>query len=91
VNRGSARRRLRLRRKRKGEIFSKILDVPDVVDLVDVAGGVDVSGIVDAVDGGAVADVAEVVGHMGCCVVEAVGAMAVLLALLTVPAYLLMN
>ena len=39
--------------------------------------------IVDAVT------VPEVVGHMGCCVVEAVGSVAVLVALITVPAYLL--
>ena len=78
-------RRLRVRRKRKGETFSKILDAPDVVD---VASGVDLPDAVDAADGAAVA---EVVGHLGCCVVEAVGAMAVVAALLTVPAYLLMR
>jgi hypothetical protein len=75
------RRRLRLRRKRKGESFSKAFDAPDVVDVADAADGLNVD----------VGDVTEVVGHMGCCVVEAVGSMAVLLALLTVPAYFLMH
>ena len=85
MNRGRPRRRLRLRRRRKGETFSKVLDASDVVDLANV---VDASDIVSAADGAAVA---EVVGHMGCCVVEAVGSLAVLIALLTVPAYLLMR
>lgn len=82
MNRGTARRRLRLRRKRKGETFAKVLDAPDVVEVADAVGD---SDIVDA------GDVAEVVGHLGCCVVEAVGSLAVLLALLTVPAYLLIS
>jgi hypothetical protein len=85
VSERSSRRRLRLRRKRKGETFAKILDVPDVVD---VAGALDVSDIVNAADGAAVA---EVVGHMGCCVVEAVGSLAVVFALLLVPAFLLLH
>jgi hypothetical protein len=68
-----------------------MLDAPDVFDMADVASGIDVSGMTDAVDGAAVADVAEVVGHLGCCVVEAVGSLAVLLALLAVPAHLLMR
>ena len=75
----SSRRRLRLRRKRKGETFSKALDAPDAVDVVDAVGGVD--GTI----------VTEVVGRLGCCVVEAVGSMAVLIALLTVPAYLMLR
>ena len=81
----SSRRRLRLRRKRKGETFSKAFDAPDILD---VANGVDAPDLLNAVDSAAVT---EVVGHMGCCVVEAVGSMAVLVALLTVPAYLLIR
>jgi hypothetical protein len=53
----------------------------DVVEVGNAVGDLDVD----------LGDAAEVVGHMGCCVVEAVGSMAVLLALLTVPAYLLMR
>jgi hypothetical protein len=74
-----SRRRLRLRRRRKGETFSKVLDTPDVVEVADAVAGVEAG------------DVVEVVGHMGCCVVEAVGGLAVLLALLTVPVYLLLT
>jgi hypothetical protein len=97
VKRGSARRRLRIRRRRKGETFSKILDVPDVVDLAsavdvtdvaDLVSGVEVSDIVSAVDGPIAA---EVIGNLGCCVVEAVGSLAAVLALLTVPVYLLLR
>ncbi|HEU0100666.1 MAG TPA: hypothetical protein VFQ67_18045 [Allosphingosinicella sp.] len=80
MTRGSARRRLRLRRKRKGETFgSRLADNVDLVEVGNVAGDLDVD----------IGAATEVVGHMGCCVVEAVGSMAVLLALLTVPAYLL--
>ncbi len=76
----SSRRRLRLRRKRKGETFaSKLSETGDVAKPARSARGLDAG------------DAAEVVGHMGCCVVEAVGSLAVLLALLTVPAYLLMR
>ena len=63
-----SRRRLRLRRKRKGEST--------------------VSKVSDGVDAG---DAVEVVGEFGCCLVEAVGSAAVLAALLTVPAYLLLR
>ena len=78
----SSRRRLRLRRKRKGETFSKLSDAGDVKRSDRSTRRFDP---LDAVDG------AEVVGHMGCCVVEAIGSAAVLLALLTVPAYLLIR
>ena len=73
------RRRLRLRRKRKGESFGS-----SAVDVAPDAGQI----VVDVVDA---ATAPEVVGHMGCCVVEAVGSVAVLAALLTAPAYLLMR
>jgi hypothetical protein len=85
VNRGTARRRLRLRRKRKDETFSKVLDAPDAVEVADAVGDWDV---LSGADG---AEVVQVVGHMGCCVVEAVGSLAVLLALLTVPAYFMLR
>lgn len=76
----SSRRRLRLRRKRKGEIFaSKLSDVGDVAKPARSTRGLDAG------------DAVEVVGHMGCCVVEAVGSLAVLLALLTVPAYFMLR
>ena len=79
----SSRRRLRLRRKRKGETFaSKLSDVGDVKRSDRSTRRFDP---LDAVDG------AEVVGHMGCCVVEAIGSAAVLVALLTVPAFLLIR
>lgn len=79
----SSRRRLRLRRKRKGETFaSKLSDSGDVAKPAHSARGF------DPVDAG---DAVEVVGHMGCCVVEAVGSLAVLAALLTVPAYLMLR
>jgi hypothetical protein len=83
VSERSSRRRLRLRRKRKGETFAaKLSD----------AGKVEKSGgparRFDPIDAG---DAVEVVGHMGCCVVEAIGSAAVLVALLTVPAYLLIR
>jgi hypothetical protein len=78
----SSRRRLRLRRKRKGETFgSRLSDVGDI----KASGS---ARRFDPVDAG---DAVEIVGHMGCCVVEAVGSMAVLLALLTVPAYFLIR
>ena len=79
----SSRRRLRLRRKRKGETFASKLS-----DVGDARGSARSTHRFDPIDAG---DAAEVVGHLGCCVVEAVGSMAVLLALLTVPAYLLMS
>ena len=47
-----------------------------------------VSKASDYVDSG---QAVEVVGEFGCCLVEAVGSAAVLLALLTVPAYLLLT
>ncbi|HEX6376287.1 MAG TPA: hypothetical protein VFZ91_11270 [Allosphingosinicella sp.] len=81
MNRGSARRRLRLRRRRKGETFaSKLSDLGDVKDPVRSSRSFDPRDVANG---------AEVVGHMGCCVVEAIGSAAVLVALLTVPAYLL--
>jgi hypothetical protein len=82
VNRGSGRRRLRLRRKRKGETFaSKLSDVGDVRSPASSARNFDPTDPF----------VVEVVGRMGCCVVEAIGSAAVLVALLTVPAYLMMR
>ncbi|HYI38786.1 MAG TPA: hypothetical protein VE053_00535 [Allosphingosinicella sp.] len=81
----SSRRRLRLRRKRKDETFgSRLSDVGEVQDSSRSARALDFN-VGDA--GPAV----EVVGHMGCCVVEAIGSMAALVALLTVPAYLLIR
>jgi hypothetical protein len=73
VSRGRPRRRLRVRRRRKGESFaSKAKDAAaDAAEVVELP--------------------AEVVGHLGCCVFEAVGSMAVLVALLSVPAYLLLR
>ena len=47
-----------------------------------------VSKASDRVDAG---DAVEVVGEFGCCLVEAVGSAAILLALLSVPAYLLLT
>jgi hypothetical protein len=86
VSERSSRRRLRLRRKRKGETFaSKLLDVGNVADVADVVDAANSFGPLDA------ADAVEVVGHMGCCVVEAVGTLAVVLALLMVPAFLLLR
>ena len=92
----SSRRRLRLRRKRKGETFGS--RVADAVDIVGNANAYVPLGDAAEAVGNAVGDLdvdlgdaAEVVGHMGCCVVEAVGSLAVLIALLTVPAYLLMH
>jgi hypothetical protein len=80
VSERSSRRRLRLRRKRKGEIFaSKLSETGEIAKPSRTSSGFGAG------------DAAEVVGHMGCCVVEAVGSLAVLLALLTVPAYLLMR
>jgi hypothetical protein len=82
VSERSSRRRLRLRRKRKGETFaSKLSDVGNVQPPPRSQGSFDPTDPL----------VVEVVGRMGCCVVEAIGSAAVLLALFTVPAYLLMN
>ena len=78
----SSRRRLRLRRKRKGETFaSKLSDV----------GEVDAPGSSRSRHSLGAADAVDVVGHLGCCVVEAVGSLAVMAALLTVPAYLMLR
>ena len=75
-----SRRRLRARRKRKDESFgSKLLDS---VDAVEVAGMAAEAGAEFA---------PRVVGRLGCCVVEAIGSAAALVALLTVPAFLLMH
>ena len=83
---GSSRRRLRLRRKRKDESFrSKLSDSGPAGNSSPSARRFDAS------DAGDAAEVVEVVGHMGCCVVEAIGSAAVLVALLTVPAFLLMR
>ena len=79
----SSRRRLRLRRKRKDETFTSKLS-----DGGDVKRSDRSTHRFDPLDA---AESAEVVGHMGCCVVEAIGSAAVLLALLTVPAYLLLT
>ena len=68
MTRKGPRRRLRIRRKRKGESFA--------------------SEALEAT-GNAVSH--QVVGEFGGCVVEAIGGAAVLLALLAVPAYLLMR
>ena len=82
MNRGRPRRRLRLRRKRKDESFgSKLSDAGQVANRDGSARSFDI-------DAG---EAVEVVGHLGCCVVEAIGSAAVLLALLTVPAYLLLT
>jgi len=81
VNRGTARRRLRLRRKRKGEVFASRLS-----DRSNAAAKVRDSG-----RGADVGDVVEVVGEAGGCVLEAVVSASVLLALLSVPAYLLLR
>jgi hypothetical protein len=75
-----SRRRLRVRRKRKDESFgSRLLDS---VDAVEVGGMAAEAGAYYA---------PQVVGRLGCCVVEAIGSAAVLAALLTVPAYLLIR
>lgn len=80
----SSRRRLRLRRKRKDETFgSKLSDPGDVVEARNLGRGGDPWRNEELAT--------EVVGHVGCCVVEAVGSMAVLAALLTVPAHLLIR
>jgi hypothetical protein len=67
VRRRRPRRRLRIRRKRKGEEFLK-----------------------GALEGAGDAAANHVIGEFGGCVVEAIGSAAVLLALLTVPAYLML-
>lgn len=73
------RRRLRIRRKRKGETFgSKLKDT--------ALEGAAEFGLKVGVDAGT-----RVVGHMGGCVVEAVGGAAILVALLAVPAFLLIR
>jgi hypothetical protein len=72
------RRRLRIRRKRKGETFgSKVKDAAEAA--------VEIGLEVAAPSGG------QVIGHLGGCVIEAIGGAAVLAALLTVPAYLLIR
>jgi hypothetical protein len=68
VSRQRSRRRLRIRRKRKGETFA--------TEALEATGN-------------AVSH--QVVGEFAGCVVEAIGGAAVLVALLTVPAYLLMR
>ena len=78
MTRRKPRRRLRIRRKRKGETFGSALR--DAA--LDGAGEFSLQV---GVDSGT-----RVIGHLGGCVVEAVGGAAVLVALLTVPAYLLM-
>jgi hypothetical protein len=79
----SSRRRLRLRRKRKDESFdSKLSDF----GTVEKSGGS--PRRFDASDAG---EAVEVVGHLGCCVIEAIGAAAALVAVLMVPAFLLMR
>ncbi len=83
---GSSRRRLRLRRKRKDESFrSKLSDSAPAEKSSRSARRFDAS------DAGDAAEVVEVVGHMGCCVVEAIGTAAALVALLMVPAFVLMR
>jgi hypothetical protein len=79
VRTGSGRRRLRLRRKRKDGSLSDVLGPRKAADVAD-----------DSKSFGREA-AEEVVFETGCCVVEAIGSAAVLLALLTVPAYLLMR
>ena len=76
----SSRRRLRLRRKRKDESFgSRLSDSGDVARASDGAGSV------------ATEVAAEVVFRSGCCLLEVVLSASVLVALLTVPAYLLLH
>lgn len=76
----SSRRRLRLRRKRKGESFgSKLSDTGNVAKPADGSGWV------------AEEIAAEVVFRSGCCLLEAVVSASVLAALLTVPAYFLLT
>ncbi len=68
MSRKGPRRRLRIRRKRKGESFA--------AEVLEATGN---------------AASHQVVGEFGGCVVEAIGSAAVLIALLTVPAYLLIR
>jgi hypothetical protein len=82
VSERSSRRRLRLRRKRKDESFGSRLSDPGQISNRD--------GSAPSFDINA-GDAVEIVGHLGCCVVEALGSAAVLLALLSVPAYLLLT
>jgi hypothetical protein len=80
VNRGTSRRRLRLRRKRKdGSSSSKDLVGPKRQDVAEDSGFWD-------------RDTAEeVVFQTGCCLFEAVLSSIALFALLSVPAYLLLH
>ena len=68
MSRGTSKRKLRVRRKRRHEGFAG-----DVADEVGTAAG------------------PEVVGEFGCCVVEAVGSVSILVGLLLVPTYLLLR
>jgi hypothetical protein len=79
VSRKGPRRRLRVRRKRKGETFgSKVKDAA-------------LEGADEIILHVGAGSEAQVIGHLGGCVIEAIGSAAVLVALLTVPGYLLIR
>ena len=61
---GASKRRLRVRRRRKGS---------------------------DAADRGAEGVGSEVVAEFGCCAIEAVGALSIIVGLLLIPTYLLLS
>ena len=89
--RGSALRRLRVRRERKGETLLKALEAPVDVETRRSAGSSPSTGHSRAFDPMPSTEGVEIVANLGCCVVEAIGSAAALLALLTVPAYLLIR